>query len=290
MKNKEIAVLLTCHNRKEKTLACLHSFFSANKPNSYIFDVYLVDDGSTDGTGDEIKINFPDVHVIDGNGDLFWAGGMRLAWETAIEKDKYHAYLLLNDDVILDVNFIYNLIETEGLALKENGKTGIYSASTIDPITKKTTYGALKIKTNHVVVRSQLLHPSEEPQKCELTNANILWISKETVNTIGVFDKRYTHGLADYDYSLQAIKNGIPVYLAPHIGGLCIHDHGVNWKSKNEPLKERIAYLKSPKGLAYKEYLYYVRKHFPLFLPYSFIALWLKTLFPILWDKFKRVS
>lgn len=290
MKNKEIAVLLTCHNRKEKTLACLHSLFRANIPNGYVFDVYLVDDGSTDGTGDEVKINFPDVHVIDGNGDLFWAGGMRLAWETAIEKDKYHAYLLLNDDVKLDVNFIYNLIETEGFALKENGKTGIYSGSTIDPITKKTTYGALKIKTNHVVVRSQLLHPSEEPQKCELTNANILWISKETVNTIGVFDKRYTHGLADYDYSLQAIKNGIPVYLAPHIGGLCIHDHGVNWKSKNEPLKERIAYLKSPKGLAYKEYLYYVRKHFPLFLPYSFIALWLKTLFPILWDKFKRVS
>ena len=226
MKNKQIAVLLTCFNRKDKTIRCLHSFFSANKPSGYIFDVFLVDDGSIDGTGDEVKMNFPYVYVIEGNGDLFWAGGMRLAWETAIEKDKYHAYLLLNDDVILDVNFIYNLIETEGFALKENGETGIYSASTIDPITKKTTYGALKIKTNHVVVRSQLLHPSEEPQKCELTNANILWISKETVNTIGVFDKRYTHGLADYDYSLQAIKNGIPVYLAPHIGGLCIHDHG----------------------------------------------------------------
>lgn len=290
MKNKEIAVLLTCHNRKEKSLACLHSFFSANKPKGYFFDVYLVDDGSTDGTGDEVKMNFPYVYVIEGNGDLFWAGGMRLAWETAIQKDKYHAYLLLNDDVLLNVDFISNLIETEKFALMKNGRTGIYSASTIDPITRKTTYGAYKIKTNHIVVRNQLLTPSKEPQKCELTNANILWISKETVNEIGVFDNRYTHGLADFDYSLQAIKKDIPVYLAPDIGGLCIHDHGVNWKSKNEPLKERIAYLKSPKGLAYKEYLYYIRKHFPLFLPYSFITLWLKTLFPILWDKFKNVS
>ena len=290
MKNKQIAVLLTCFNRKDKTIRCLHSFFSANKPSGYIFDVFLVDDGSIDGTGDEVKIIFPDVYVIEGNGVLFWAGGMRLAWETAIKHDKYHAYLLLNDDVILHVDFISTLVETDKFALKKNGRTGIYSASTIDPITKKITYGAYKIKTNHVVVRNKLLNPLEKPQKCELTNANILWISKETVNEIGVFDKRYTHGLADFDYSLQAIKKDIPVYLTPDIGGFCIHDHGVNWKSNDEPLKKRIAYLKSPKGLAYNEYLYYIRKHFPLFLPYSFITLWLKTLFPILWDKFKKGS
>ena len=133
-----------------------------------------------------------------------------------------------------------------------------------------------------------MLSPKDIPQKCELTNANILWISKETVDTIGIFDERYTHGIADFDYSMRAIKNGIPVYLAPNFGGICLHDHGKPWKTIKIPLKKRIAYLKSPKGLAYKEYLYYIRNHFPLFLPYSFIMLWLKTFFPTIWANLKK--
>lgn len=288
MENKEIAVLLTCHNRKEKTLLCLDSFYSADLPSLYTFDIYIVDDGSSDGTKGAINEKYPQVNIIDGDGSLFWAGGMRLAWQTAISTKKYHAYLLLNDDVVLNKGFMKNLIETEKYALCKTAQTGIYSGATIDGLTKETTYGAYKIIYNHFVMRHKLLIPNKRVQKCELTNANILWVSKETVDAIGIFDKRYTHGLADYDYSLQAIKKKIPVYLAPNVGGVCIHDHGVNWKSSDKPLKERIAYLKSPKGLAYGEYLYYIRKNFPLFLPYSFIMLWLKTLFPVLWEKFKK--
>ena len=288
MENKEIAVLLTCYNRKNKTVNCLNSFYNANKPEEYKFDIYLVDDGSTDGTGDVVKNVFSDINIINGSGNLFWAGGMRLAWKMALEHKDYNAFLLLNDDVLLHNEFLNHLIETDKYALKKNKKTGIYSGATIDDNTNQTTYGGYRLIKNHFVVRSKLLTPRKVPQQCELTNANILWISKETVDAIGIFDEQYTHGIADFDYSLQAVKKKIPVYLAPNIGGVCIHDHGVNWKPNNSSLKERIVYLKSPKGLAYKEYLYYIRRHFPLFLPYSFVMLWLKTLFPSIWDEFKK--
>lgn len=290
MKNKQIAVLLTCFNRKAKTLACLHSFFEANKPVGYIFDIYLVDDGSTDGTSEAVKENYPSVEVIQGNGDLFWAGGMRLAWQAALKRKDYDAFLLLNDDVVLFNDFLDNLLKAEDYSLSKNKKTGIYSGATIDNKTNKTTYGGYKIKTNHLIVRNELLSPTDIPQQCELTNANILWISKETVDTIGIFDERYTHGIADFDYSMIAVKKRVPVYLAPNFGGICLHDHAKPWKSTNATLKERIAYLKSPKGLAYKEYLYYIRKHFPLFLPYSFVMLWLKTFFPSIWENYKKTK
>lgn len=287
MENKEIAVLLTCHNRKEKTMACLNSFYEANKPKEYVFDIYLVDDGSSDGTSGAVKEKYPDVVIIKGNGSLFWAGGMRLAWKTALKSKDYDAFLLLNDDVILYRDFLDNLIKTEKHALANDKNTGIYSSATIDNRTNKTTYGGYKIKTNHLIMRNELLSPTDKPQQCELTNANILWVSKETVDVIGIFDERYTHGIADFDYSMQAVKKGIPVYLAPNFGGVCLHDHGKPWKSGNLPLKERIAYLKSPKGIAYNEYLYYIKKHFPLFLPYSFFMLWLKTFYPSIWENYK---
>ncbi|NLZ73421.1 MAG: glycosyltransferase family 2 protein [Bacteroidales bacterium] len=288
MKSRKIAVLLTCFNRREKTLACLQSFFEANKPVEYTFDVYLVDDGSTDGTSEAVNENYPDVEVIKGNGNLFWAGGMRLAWKTALECKNYDAFLLLNDDVVLFNDFIDNLLKAEDYSLFKNKKTGLYSGSTIDNRTNKTTYGGYKIKTNHLIVRNELLSPTDMPQKCELANANILWVSKEAVNAIGIFDERYTHGIADFDYSMQAVKKGIPVYLAPEFGGVCLHDHGKPWRPSYAPLKDRVAYLKSPKGLAYKEYLYYIKKHFPMFLPYSFVMLWLKTFIPSFWHNYKK--
>lgn len=288
MKIRNIAVLLTCHNRKAKTIACLSSLFQASIPSRYLLNVFLTDDGSSDGTGDSIKMLFPQVQVIKGDGNLFWAGGMRLAWETAIQEKPYDAYLLINDDVVLCPDFFQHLLESEAYSLEEIGKAGIYSGATINERDNKISYGGSRIEDNKLLVRMQMLEPKEQPQRCEITNANILWISKEVVDEIGIFDNRFTHGIADYDYSLQAHKKGFPVFLAPKVGGVCTDDHGKNWRDNRYSLKERIAYLKSPKGLAYDEYLYYIRKHFPMSLPYSFVMLWTKTLFPFIWNRFKN--
>lgn len=288
MKSQQIAVLLTCYNRKAKTLACLASLYEAKLPSNCQLDVFLTDDSSTDGTGDAVKELYPQVTVLKGSGDLFWAGGMRLAWETAMRRRSYDAYLLINDDVWLQHDFMENLMKTEEYSLRKTGKKGIYCGATVDGETGKVTYGGSRIKTNHVVMKSELLAPREIPQKCEITNANILWVSRQVVEKIGILNKRFTHGIADYDYSLQACKKNIPVYLAPNVCGTCSDDHGKNWRKADKPLKDRIAYLKSPGGLAYNEYLYYIRRNFPMFLPYSFVMLWMKTFFPFLWDKFKN--
>ncbi len=287
MKEQKIAVLLTCHNRKRKTLECLESLFVADIPNEIKFDVFLTDDGSNDGTEIAVKNIFPQVNIIKGDGSLFWAGGMRLSWRSALEYDEYDAFLLLNDDVVLEKDFIINLLIAEAFSINKRGQKGIYSGSTMDNKTKKISYGASKIRQNHILVRLEPLEPKHIPQDCEITNANILWVDNSVVKKIGILDSRFTHGIADYDYSLRAHKKGVPVLMAPNICGTCEQDHGNNWKSSDNSLSTRIKYLKSPKGLAYNEYLYYIRTHFPMFLPYSFVMLWIKTLFPDLWDKFK---
>ena len=61
---KRIAVLLTVYNRKEVTLKGLRSLYNAiaflknlHPKKDYCFDVYMTDDGCTDGTGDEDEPN-----------------------------------------------------------------------------------------------------------------------------------------------------------------------------------------------------------------------------------------
>jgi GT2 family glycosyltransferase len=113
-------------------------------------------------------------------------------------------------------------------------------------------------------------------------------VHNEVVRKVGILSEVYTHGLADYDYTLQVNKAGFNVYVAPGYLGTCLNDHGNNWKSHNTSLKQRIQYLKSPKGLAYNEYMTFIRKHFPLSYPFAFCNVWMKTFFPFIWDTFKK--
>src|SRR4051812_46438313 len=97
-KAKDIAVLITCFNRRETTLACLRSLGRQALPAGYVLRVFLTDDGSSDGTGDAVRREFPDVTVLQGDGKLYWVGGTMMAWNAAQPAD---FYLWLNDDVRL---------------------------------------------------------------------------------------------------------------------------------------------------------------------------------------------
>src|ERR1035437_8527972 len=203
---KKIAILLTCHNRKEKTINCLISLYkvleSTTKINS---DIYLVDDGSTDGTSMEISSRFPEINLIHGSGELYWASGMRLAWETALNKqENYDSFLLLNDDVILLDNFLNDLLSTHQYCLQHYVQPGIYVSSTKDIINSRPTYGGLLLKNQGLKIKTTRLNPGKVPQECTLTNANILMVTMAVVRSIGILDSHYKHQFADYDYSFTA--------------------------------------------------------------------------------------
>src|SRR5690606_34720740 len=113
-----IAVLLTCHNRKSKTLKALNSLkrtreaVNQNAVNSKIdIVIYLTDDGSTDGTSDAVQESFPETIILQGDGNLFWANGMIKSWSEAI-KDNFDFFLLLNDDTELFENSLEVLLST----------------------------------------------------------------------------------------------------------------------------------------------------------------------------------
>ena len=60
---KSIAVLITCHNRREKTLKCLQSLYFNILSKNYVIEIFLVDDGSTDGTANAVFKKFPLVNI-----------------------------------------------------------------------------------------------------------------------------------------------------------------------------------------------------------------------------------
>ena len=77
-----------------------------------LLDVFVLDDASSDGTGEAIAEQFPEVTVLRGDGKLYWNGGMRRAFAAAIAGD-YDYYLWMNDDTTLDDGALALLLETE---------------------------------------------------------------------------------------------------------------------------------------------------------------------------------
>ncbi|NDP20101.1 MAG: glycosyltransferase family 2 protein [Paludibacter sp.] len=289
----KIAILLTCHNRKDKTIHCLTSLYKALELYNaeMTFDVFLVDDGCTDGTSDAIKELFSNINVISGSGDLFWSGGMILAWKTALMQDKeYDAFLLLNDDVILMKDFFTNLLVSHEFCLKQYNQSGIYVCSTKDMLSSKISYGGTLITHRGIRIKSNLVKPSDTPIVCTMANANILLVTKSVVDKIGILDERYYHQFADFDYTFVASQRKIPVLVCPGFGGYCDDDHGKDWLGPGSSLKKRISFLYSPLGLSYNDQIYYLKKNFKFQFPYYFLMLWLKTFCPFVWEKYKKYN
>ena len=108
-----IAVILTVHNRLDKTVACLNAVFNQREKYSFFnVDVFLTDDGSTDDTSKILRNRFSakPLHILSGNGNLYWNGGMINSWKAAIEHGGYDGYLWLNNDTIVLPN-LWNELE-----------------------------------------------------------------------------------------------------------------------------------------------------------------------------------
>lgn len=289
-----IAIILTCHNRKDKTVGCLKSLRGAiahyNEIHSdrdcIFFEIFLTDDGCTDGTADAVSVLFSSKHlqVVKGDGNLYWAGGMRKAWE---ESRRNHSlwdfYLLLNDDTVLFNSAFDQLIEAHEYALKNYGKSGIYSGICCDAENRnETTYGG-DVWVNRLTARSRRLEPTGKPQVCDMTNANILLVSKDIVDRIGIFCEGYQHAIADYDYSIQAKKHGIPVLVTAKFCGECSNDHGnqsdLAKKIISMTLKERKVYYRHPLH-SNNDYLLFIRRNAPLRYPLVILGRFFNVYFP----------
>ncbi len=90
-----LAVLIVCHNRRAHTERCLSTLIA--QVTDIHVSTYLLDDGSTDGTVEAVS-QFPGLHLLHGDGTLFWNKAMHLAFAAAMA-DGYDGYLWLNDDV-----------------------------------------------------------------------------------------------------------------------------------------------------------------------------------------------
>ena len=231
-----IATILTCFNRKDKTVECLRKFYEVcdsynlHNADGRILDVsvFLTDDGCTDGTARVVKdiSSGRDLHIVQGTGSLYWAGGMRAAWRVALEQGRHwQYYLLLNDDNIVMYNLFEQLFAADNYSLDVYGKQGVYSGITCDTKDNSIiTYGG-DVFTSGARCKTERVRPTGMPQMVDMANANIMFVPSCVVEKIGIFYDGYIHSGADNDYSMLARRQGFTVLVTGQACGLCDYDH-----------------------------------------------------------------
>jgi GT2 family glycosyltransferase len=277
-----IAVLMTCHSRRDTTLRCLASLYDQNLSEDIAFQVYLVDDGSTDNTGKKVSEQFPDVTILQGDGQLYWGGGMRKAWALAMEGD-YDHYLWLNDDTFLYSNALSNLLNASKQVLRKDRRAGIVVGSTQGVKSKETTYGGIVRKKKGRNLSFALVVPRDVVVPCDTINGNCALVPREIAETLGNLSGTFTHYLGDFDYGLRALEKGLPVYVCPGHIGSCDDHPSSDCFSPSVPFIRRWRKLHSAKGLPPKEWAIFLRRHVGWKWPFYMFKLYLRVVTPFVW-------
>lgn len=262
-----MAVLITCFNRKEKTLSCLDALFKNHLQLDHKLEVFLVDDGSSDGTSQAVQDRFPKVNLIRGDGSLFWNGGMRVAFAAALGRG-FDYYLWLNDDTMLRSDAVSRLLETA--AVLGESKPVIVVGSTMDAKTGMLTYGGVVRVSRFRPITYRLVEPNDRPQRCDSMTGNIVVIPSKVAQAVGNLDPAFEHAMGDTDYALRAYKLGYEVWVGSGIFGACSHNSlSGTYLDASQPLTRRWQQMMGRKGLPWKPWLVLTRRHTgPLWLIY----------------------
>ena len=199
----KLIFLTTVHNRKETTLSCLRFLEKFSLQNNLDCKFLIVDDGSSDGTSEELQTEFAHVELIEGNGSLFWAGGMRKGFELIKQKLYQYEYLIaFNDDVNLQAEplkeFFAVLKSTEILVGAFASKNGGLS------------YGGRK-RSGYWPLNFGPVSEGDLGKIIEVANFNFIAIPQALLSEINLIDDYFIHNGADYDFSLRAKNSNYPV-------------------------------------------------------------------------------
>ncbi len=207
-------ICIPVFNRIEYTLRCVSSLQCQQYRN---FRILVCDDGSTDGTSERLAEQFPDVVILEGDGELWWTGATNRCVEYVLEHEQgKNAYILtLNNDLEVKSDYLDELMK---VAARYPG--AIVTSSECD-----VSSGEL-VSSGFVhswwSTKSRSINPSRDflandPHVAEVTHAagRGTLIPLDVFRKVGLYDfKRLPQYGADYDFAFRAAAAGVRILVS----------------------------------------------------------------------------
>lgn len=253
-----IAVVLACYNRCNTTLRCLRSVYKSVPPTVRLL-IFLFDDASPDGTAKAVREQYPDVRIIEGDGNQFWCGGMRAAMSEAA-KIRYDFLLWLNDDVELNDDFIPVLLASYDRAKKEHGELNVIIGAVADPMSGSLTYsGYRRLSRVHPAKLDKVQPDPSRLVQCDTMNGNCVLFPSQIVKMVGEIDRAYIQTIGDVDYGYRCVLAGAKLWVTSTTVGKCSPNTRVlAWQNNALSFVDRWKVLNTPHGQPLRPWIHFM--------------------------------
>lgn len=232
----DLAIIIVNYNTRDILRKCLAGVLTSKMKGS--FEVWVVDNASSDNSFEMVKKEFPKVKLIQSDKNLGFAGGNNLA----LTKAAAQYYLLLNTDTQVRKDSLNALLER----MKAN-KFDIASCKLVNPD------GTLQPNVGDLPIGGALLNwlfgiddlpflkrliPSfhrtnpdyyKNERRVGWVSGSVFMLSKQVLKNVGLLDGRIFMYGEDVDYCFRAKKAGFTVgwtdrAVIMHIGGASSDD------------------------------------------------------------------
>ncbi|MFB6199903.1 MAG: glycosyltransferase family 2 protein [Candidatus Nanohaloarchaea archaeon] len=203
----EVAIIVLNWNNYEDTAECLESLEDVEYPN---YEVIVVDNGSTDGSGEKLKEEFGWCEFIFNEENLGFAAGNNVGVKKALSKEANHV-LLLNNDIIVDDNFLSPLVKSaekqetisaiSGLIYNPHGNLWYCGGEVISHLAKAKKSDCETIKNTEY--------------RTEYVTGAMVLIPKDTLLEVGLLNESYFFGMEDVEISYKIISMGGDIIINP---------------------------------------------------------------------------
>ena len=256
MKNKDrVAIIIVNWNTYKLTRLCI---VSLNKCIYKNFEIFLVDNNSSDGSVEKLKKEFKDLHFILNNKNTGFCKANNQAIKKIINENTFNFIMMLNSDTEVSPSFIKPLIDK----FKSSKKIGAVQPLILNWSDKSTiwkyegdinrTFGITSHRRKNKIFLDKKMESYTEWASgcCILTTPSIF---KE----VGLFDEIFFAYYEDVDWSIRLKKQNYLIALSK-LSEIYHHESGSSKSLK----KQNEGYL-SPKSHYYnfRNHIIFLRKH-----------------------------
>jgi len=277
-----VAILLVNWNGYAYTQACLESLEKVKEP---AFQIILVDNGSQNSEGEQLKARFPQVHLIANPDNLGFAGGNNVGIRYALEQG-FDQVLLLNNDTTVTPSFLQEL-----QACLDQSRCGVAQPLILFAHEPHKLWSAGG-KWNSLLGRAITLGDRVPLEKYSVPAKTLDWatgccmlVSRAALLEAGLLNEAYFAYFEDVEWSLRIRKGGFTIGLAEN--AIIYHEAGAASK------KQHAEGTLSPKVFYFhvRNQLFLLRQHsIVLGYPYHLLRFLSWGAYFLIRGRFKKLS
>ena len=194
-----VHVLLPVHNRRDVTRGFVCCLKTQTYPDVRLI---LIDDGSTDGTQEVVRQEYPSAEFIQGDGTWWWAGCLQRGLDRLKQKATKDTdiVLLANDDTTFAPDYVERAVKFL------DGKKGCMLLSRI----RNAATGEVEESGVFADLRTMRFQETKEPASINCLSTRGLFLRWGDMKIAGGFHPLLLpHYLSDYEYTIRASRRGL---------------------------------------------------------------------------------